>query len=365
MRILFLTASYLPTINGVSIHIRDLKKTLQKMGHKVFVLAPTFPGYQDIEKNIIRYPSLPNPFAQNYPLGIPIIRIDKIKKIKPDIIHTHHPLIIGKFASYLSQKLSVPLFFTAHTRYDQYLNYYFPHGYQITSKVIIKDLKNLSQKCKKIICPSPETEKRLNKIGINNTRVVFNGVDTKIFNPGLNQTKIPTLVFTGRLEREKNPTYLIKIAKNLKERNFNFKMLIIGDGKLLPEISKLIFKNKLENNITLGGKINQEVLPSIYQSANLFITPSKSEVMPLSLLEALACGLPVICLEKSNLESLIINKKNGLLLKDNPKTVAEAIIDLFKERELLEKMSHEARKTALKYSVEKNAKEIIKTYLEK
>lgn len=365
MKILFITAAYLPTINGVSIHIRDLKKTLEKLGHKVFILAPSFPGYQDIEKNIIRYPSLPNPFAQNYPLGIPITGIEKIKKIKPDIIHTHHPLIIGKFASYVSQKINTPLFFTAHTRYDQYLNYYFPHGYQITSRVITNDLKNLSQKCKKVICPSPETEKRLNKLGIKNTKVIFNGVDTKTFTPGEIKTKTPILIFTGRLEKEKNPIYLVKLAKKLKEKEFSFKMQIIGDGRLLPEISRLVFKYKLEENIILGGKINQEILPSIYQSADIFFTPSKSEVMPLSLLEALACGLPVVCLEKSNLESLITNGKNGLVLKDNLDLVAESIIRLLDNRKVLKNMSIEARKTALKYSLEQNAKEILKTYTEK
>lgn len=365
MRILFITATYLPTINGVSIHIRDIKRALEKMGHKVFVLAPSFPGYQDFEKNIIRYPSLPNPFIQNYPLGIPILDIEKIKKIKPDIIHTHHPLIIGRFASYISQKTNNPLFFTAHTRYDQYLNYYFPRGYQITSRVIINDLKSLSQKCKKVICPSPETQKRLNKLGIKNTKVIFNGVDTKIFTPGKNKTKVPTIIFTGRLEKEKNPVYLVKLAKRLKEKSFNFKMEIIGDGRLLPEISRLVFKYKLEENIILGGKINQEILPSIYQSADIFFTPSKSEVMPLSVLEALACGLPIICLEKSNLESLIINGKNGLVLKDNLDLVSESIVKLLNDRKILKRMSIEARKTALKYSLEQNAKEILKIYKEK
>ena len=363
MRILFVTATYLPTVNGVSYHLKTLKKELERLGHEVYILAPSYPNYKDTEKNIIRYPSLPNPFVKKYPVGVPLVSLKKIKKINPDVIHTHHPLIIGRLAAYLAEKLKRPLFFSAHTQYEQYLNYYFPHGFQITSKLIVNDLKNLAKKCRTVICPSPETEARLARYKILNTKVIFNGIDVRQFSPSktVNTEKL-SLVYTGRIEKEKNPAFLIKTAKELKKIKPDFEMNIIGDGNFLPRMSQWLIKDKLEDNVRLIGELPRDILPTIYQTGSLFFTPSTSEVMPLTIIEALACGLPIIALEKSNLNSLVVNNKNGLLLKSQPKAVAQAIVGLFADKKLLLAFSREARKKALFFSLEYCTRNLVNLY---
>ena len=365
MRILFITATYLPTVNGVSYHIKLLKKQLEKLGHRVYVLAPNFPGYTDSDKNIMRYFSMPNPFIKTYPLGLPLVPIEKIKKTRPDIIHTHHPLIIGKFAAHVAEKMKVPLIFTAHTQYEQYLNYYFPHGYQLTSKLLINDLQSLSRKCSKIICPSPETKIRLKKQGITNTDVVFNGIDTEVFSSSKKIfSEHPYIVYTGRLEKEKNPLFLLKIAVELKNICPEFKMVIIGDGRLLPELSEYTIKHNLENNVCVVGKVDQNLLPSIYKGANIFLTPSTSEVMPLSVLEAESSGLPIIALENAGLESVVKNGESGFLLKPDPKVIAQHIFDLVKNLKRLKRFSKMSRRISEKYSIEYCALSVEKIYKE-
>jgi len=234
MRILFVTATYLPTVNGVTYHISSTAKALRKMGHKVLILAPTFPGFKDTDRDIIRYPSLPNPFIRNYPLGVPLVLLGKIRRLKPDIIHSHHPLIIGQYASQLADKLRLPLYFTAQTQYEQYLNFYFPHGYDLTSKLIVRNLFTLSKSCKKVICPSQKTKVRLDKHGIKNTIVIHNGIESEfLVKPTKKNIYQPTLVYTGRIEKEKNPQFLIKVSRELKKVLPDFKLLIIGSGSLL------------------------------------------------------------------------------------------------------------------------------------
>jgi glycosyltransferase involved in cell wall biosynthesis len=123
-------------------------------------------------------------------------------------------------------------------------------------------------------------------LGITNTKTVFNGIDTEIFTPPkYSYTEKLTIVSTGRIAKEKNPELLIKIAQNLKILTNNFKLIIIGEGNLLPYISRQIIQYKLEENILLTGHIKNELLPNIYKTANVFITTSTSEVMPLSILE--------------------------------------------------------------------------------
>lgn len=363
MRILFITASYLPTANGVTYHISSTAEALRKLGHVVYILAPTFPGYKDLDKHVVRYPSLPNPFIQKYPLGIPLVSIDKIKKLRPDIIHTHHPLIIGQFASSVAEKLGKPLFATAHTQYEQYLNYYFPNGYNLTSSIIINDLKNLSQASNCIICPSINTQKRLLKHKIKNTVVANNGVEKNFFvKPRQKSTVVPTLVYTGRLDREKNPLKLIGYAKEIRKLIPNFKLLVIGGGDKFNEMFELTQKMKLEENVIYIGEIDRLHLPKIYRSAHLFITPSISEVMPISILEAMASGLPVLAVKKSGLEEIVVDNKSGFIVNDDPKIIAQKVKALLSNQQNLFELSQNTYKFALNFSSLKTAKRLIEVY---
>ena len=363
MRILFITASYLPTANGVTYHIVSTAHALRKLGHKVYILAPSFPGYRDLDKDVIRYPSLPNPLIKNYPVGIPFRPIEKIKKLKIDIVHTHHPLIIGRVASQIAEKLGKPLFFTAHTQYEQYLNYYFPYRYDLTSKIIINDLKRMSRYSKKIICPSINTEKRLNKNGVKNTIVINNGVEDFFFNkPQPKSLSIPSLVYTGRLDREKNPFHLLKVAKEVKKIIPNFKFLILGSGLLFQKMLDQTFKLRLLDNITYMGIIDRKLIPEIYKSVHLFVTTSISEVMPISVLEAMASGIPIIALKNSGLEEIVIDDKTGFLCDKNPRRIAEKIKEILSNPQGYLDLSLSTYKYARSFTAEKTAEKLCGLY---
>ena len=363
MRILFITASYLPVTNGVTYHISSIKKAMEGLGHKVYVFAPSFPGYKDNEKGVIRFPSFPNPIIKSYPVGIPIVAVSKIKKLKPDIVHTHHPFYIGQYASQLAEKLSVPLFFSAHTQYEKYLNYYFPQGYKLTSKIVARDIAKLAKKCNKIICPSQNTKSRVEQMGVKNTTLIHNGVENTFFNkPKKKSVNQPTLVFTGRLEKEKNPLFLIKVARELVKTIPNFKLIVIGSGSLFSQFQEKLFYYKLSENVIVTGEVARSLLPDIYKAAHLFITPSVSEVMPLSIIEAAASGLPVIALKNSNLEDLVINEKTGYILDSNPRIIAEKITGIFSNEKLLSRLSNNSFKHSQNFSVDKTAEKLLELY---
>lgn len=365
VKILFITGSYLPIINGVSIQIDILKDALEKRGHKVYILAPSFPGYKDSNKKVMRFPSLPNPFVKRYPLGIPLVSINKLRKLKPDIIHTHHPSIYGQFACQVSEKLKIPLFFTAHTQYEMYLDYYLPKGKIIASYFLKRGLKNLSKKCFKVIAPTNQTADRLKKLGINNTKIINNAIEDDFFRkPYQKNMKSPTLVYTGRIEKEKDPLFLLKIAHELKKLVPNFKFIIIGSGSLTDKLNSKIIISKLHNNMILGGEIKRSLLPEIYSDAHIFVTASMSEVMPLSIIEAMACGLPTIALEKSKLEDIIIDDKTGYLLKANPKIIAKKISEILSNKKLYKRLSESAFKHARNFSITQKAKELENLYKE-
>lgn len=363
MRILFVTATYSPSINGVAYQVQILKRAIEKLGHQVMVLAPSFPGYTDTEKLVVRYPSFPNPFAKSHPIGIPLLNQNEVEKFSPQIIHTHHPLIVGKLAILLANKYLAPLFFTAHTNYQQYLYHYFPYGLEFTSKLLSSDIMTLAKKCHFIICPSPETQNRIARLGIQNTSVIPNCIEDGVFKPTpKKKATAPTLVYAGRIEKEKNPLKLIEISRHLKTLSPNFKLYLAGTGSMLQQVSLLINKYHLQQNVLVLGETPRLLLPHLYQNANLFITASTSEVMPLSIIEALSCGLPVIALKNSNLESLVTHNKNGLILPASPKIIANQIMDLFQNSQKLSQLSKNAVVDSRRFIVDKVATKLISLY---
>jgi len=296
-------------------------------------------------------------------MGIPYMPLKKLKKLKIDIVHTHHPLIIGQAASQIVERLKKPLFFTAHTRYEQYLNYYFPKGYDATSNILINDLVKISQKSKKVICPSLNTEKRLLKHGIKNTVIINNGVEDFFFNkPPKKPFKPLTLAYAGRLEREKNPFELIKIAKELKKIIPDFKFWILGSGLLLAKMQDQTLKLGLENNITFTGVVDRKLIPEIYKSVHLFITTSLSEVMPLSILEAMASGIPTLALKNSGLEEIVIDNKSGYICEKNPRKIAEKIAEIRKYKESYYNLSQKTYECALNFSAKNTARKLFYLY---
>lgn len=124
MRIALMTNNYKPFIAGVPISIERLAKGLEAQGHQVTVFAPTYQE-QEEEANVFRYGTLLNRFIGGIVLPNPFDRKieEEFRKNQYDIIHVHHPMLIGRTAVYLSKKYQIPLTFTYHTRYEQYLSY--------------------------------------------------------------------------------------------------------------------------------------------------------------------------------------------------------------------------------------------------
>lgn len=364
MRILITTATYPPSVNGVAYHVQLLFNSLTQLGHKIMVLAPDNPNVDIPEAGIIRYPSFSSPIAENYPIGIPLVSLEKIRRFKPDIIHTHHPLIIGSLSAYLANKLSIPLFFTNHTRYQEYIKYYLPIGTKITEKIFNHHLKNFSQKISRVICPSPTIQQYLQKISILNTKIIPNGIDLDNFCPKIQSPTNLSLIFVGRLEKEKRPTNLISFALQLKKTTPNFRLTIVGDGKLKPILEQQVKSLNLNKNITFTGIISRPKLSNLLNQHHFFISFSTSEVMPLTHLEAQACGLPTIIPKNSGLNNFL-NKTNSIIASSSHQQTCKTIKDVFTNKTKFNQLSKNSISNAQKYSSQNTAQQLIKLYKKK
>lgn len=363
MRIGLFTACYKPTINGVVYHLEELKNELEKMNHQVFVFAPETQNYQDKEKNIIRYPSLPNPKVKSYPLGLPFLTSKrKIRQLDLDIIHSHHPFPVGDFAAVIAKQLNKPLVFTHHTQYALYVKYYLSARLEKVAPIIINLwMESFLRKCQAIICPTKAIAKQI-KQGFPKAKTVIipNGINTNLFSPSKSKKK-KQIIYVGRVDKEKGIDQLIKTFQDIGQTLPKYKLVVVGDGNYLEKAQKLTHRLKLSQNILFLGPKKREKLPKLLNESFLFLTLSETEVMPLAILEAAACGLPVIAPKLPSFEEVFWHQK-GTILVNRFSDFGPTVTSLLKNDKKLKKLSSEARQVGLKFSSQKTTRQVVKLY---
>lgn len=159
-------------------------------------------------------------------------------------------------------------------------------------------------------------------------------IDLEVFRPMPEIKKKFDLVFAARLEKNKGIRLLLEAIRNIKLQNPIIKLLIIGNGPLKDEILRHIREYKLENNVFLSGWL--ETLGDVagaYNSARIFVNPSFNEGGPRVVLEAMACGLPIISTRVGLVPDIVKDGENGLLADWNPAEIAEKILLLLSSRE--------------------------------
>ena len=383
MRIGIFTDTYTPFINGVTTSVVMLKKALEKKGHTVFVVTVNNENMQyRFEENgkVVRIPGIPIGIYDYRLTGIyPIKAIKIIKKWNLDIIHSQTEFGIGTFARILSKQLNIPLVHTYHTMYEDYVHY-ITHGYfNKSSKKIVEYLtlfycdKTISE----LIVPTKKVYQLFKqKYKVNrNVYIVPTGIDIEKFyrekNKKLDIEKKRNelgiekddfvILFVGRIALEKNLDLLLSSMKSLVNISNSIKLLIVGDGPDLDKYKEYAVKNNIDSNVIFTGKVPWEHIGEYYLISNVFATASKTETQGLTVIEAMAASLPVICIEDESFTDTVIHNLNGLIFK-NRREYKKYIINLFKDKELLNKLSNQARNSAEVHSSKYFANQILDVY---
>ncbi len=369
MKILIVTGTYSPSANGVAISTKVLLNCLLKLGHKVLLLAPKSTELVRDEKEVVRYPSLNNPFVVDYPIPLFPLTLgtyEKIKKFKPDIIHVHHPFHIGFFAKYISDIFKIPLVFTYHTKHDYYAKEYFKFlPKDVKPKFVGDSVMEFCKKCDLIITPSNEIHIFLKKNGVLNVATIPTIVDDL---GGKNIVKSSAreelhleankkiLLYVGRIAVEKNISLLVDAVSKIPD---DFILLICGSGPLEKEIRFKIKDKKLNKKVFLVGKISRDLIGKYYRAADFFCCPSNSETQGLVYWEALSFGLPIV-----SVDSLVarewVKPGFGLISTNSSANMAKKIIEISGLD--YKKMSVNAHSFSKKFSSKKSALKMINEY---
>lgn len=384
MRVGIFTDTYPPFINGVSTSVVMLKRSLERLGHEVYIVTVNNENmkykYEEDEK-VLRIPGLPTGIYDYRLTGIyPITALNKIKKWNLDIIHSQTEFGVGTFARIISKQLGIPLVHTYHTMYEDYVHYITKGYFNGASKKIVEYLtlfycdKTISE----LIVPTKKAyELFKQKYRVNrNVYIVPTGIEVERFysenNPNFNLTKKRkslglskddfVILFVGRIGKEKNIDLLLESMPYLiKEGSHKIKLLIVGDGPDIEEYKNYVSTNKLTKNVIFTGKVPWEDIPSYYLSANIFATASVTETQGLTVIEALGASLPVVCINDESFNETIINNLNGKIF-ETKEEYQKAILELYKNHHLLKRLSNQAKISAQTHSSRYFASQVLEVY---
>jgi len=349
MKILIATESYYPNISGVAVFSHNLAKKMRKIGHQVFVIAPSA-NFREHRENvdgikIFRLESKKNKFRDGYFVSkFPFKKVARIiEEVHPNVIHLQDPALISMGALWKARKMKIPVVVTNHFSLEYIISYVPALKFinPLFLKIATKYLNWFYGKCNILTCPTKTVADRFLKSHIKTkVKVVSNGVDLSRFMPHYGDIDIirrnchiplnkKIVLYVGRIDVDKNLITLIKsIPFVTKMLDAHF--VIVGQGTEREKLKETIRKSKMKNHITFIDFIpyRDDLLPKIYQASTLFVNPCPTETQSIVVLEAQATGLPVIVARAGALPELVKDGKNGFLF--NPKDEKELAIKIVK-----------------------------------
>lgn len=366
-----MTNNYKPFIGGVPISVERLAKGLREKGHQVVIFAPWYEE-QTPEEDVMRYRVLfrrrSDGFSVPDSLDPQIER--EFREGDFDLIHVHHPMMIGDTARYLSWKYHVPLVFTYHTRYEQYLHYL---GLSAFKGLMPFYIRNCTKNCDMVFAPTPMMRDYLEETGVKSrVRVLPTGLLEDSFHPDRERAlrlrrelageKEYLFCTIARLAKEKNLEFLLESMRRLKERlGSRFRLALIGEGPKKQELEKLAGKLGIEDEMIFVGKVPNREIKNYCRAADAFLFTSLSETQGIVLLESMAAGTPVIAVRATGTQDVVVNRENGYMTDVSEEEFACKLMDILEKKEI-NLLRQGALKTARRYSCERIAAEAAGAY---
>jgi 1,2-diacylglycerol 3-alpha-glucosyltransferase len=330
MKIALFTETYLPVINGVVTHVKALKEGLEALGHKVLIVtADSKVKKHEIDGDVMYCPAVRIKKIYNYDVSSPLSaeRLRHIKKFSPDIIHIHNEFGIGMSGILIAKVLKIPLVYTLHTMYDDYIYYVANKRLcNLVARTSHEYARVLANAAEVITGPSKKVQEFFKKCGVKKpVKVIPNPVEVEIFNPDLSDSSIrhkyrekfgyndddTVFCFCGRLGKEKNISWLLREWARYVKPADGLKLLIIGDGPFYKQHTEEITELGISDTCTLAGKVEHEKLPPFYAACDAYITASLSDTNSISMLEAMAMKLPVLHIRDELNAGQVIDGVNG------------------------------------------------------
>jgi len=375
LRIAIFSESFEPVLNGVTTSIQTLRDALRDHGHEVLVFAPGFRGYRDDDPEVFRFPSFRPPTARDYPLALPWKRglISLVRELKPDIIHTQTPFMLGWTGLRIGRRLGIPVVSTNHTQYAEY-THYFPFAPVSWSRAaVIAMLRRYYNACDLVVTPSQANKDILISYGVRpDIRVIptANSLDIPR-TPGVREEVrrewgVPAdaivLLFVGRLAREKNMTLLLDGLSRLSAEHDDLRLVVVGGGPYEEHLAREIENRDLSDRVVMTGSVPREMVGRVYCGGDLFVFPSTTDTQGLVLVEALAAGLPCIAVNAGGSPEMLRDGDDGFLCDNDAADFAAKVEALANSDDLRRTFSDRAIENSRRFGSQEMVRLMLAAY---
>ena len=374
MKIVMMTNTYLPHVGGVARSVSSFTEEYRRRGHRVLVVAPEFPGTPKDEVDVVRVPAIQNFNGSDFAVVLPLLSDldDALDAFEPDLIHAHHPYLLGMTALREARSRNLPLVFTHHTRYEYYTHYVVDSP--VMKRFVIELATRYANLCDLVFAPSESIAGLLRERGVTTPiEVVPTGIRIERFAQGdgksfRRQHGIPERAFVvghiSRLAPEKNLGFLAEAVAGFLERHPEAHFLVAGRGPSEAEIRQILQRHQVADRYHLAGVLVGRQLADAYHAMDVFAFSSKSETQGLVLVEAMAAGTPVVALDAPGAREVVRDEKNGrLVMVEDTVRFREALDWIFHlPPEQRQQLKDAARRTAEQFALPLTADKALACY---
>jgi len=375
MQIVMMTNTYLPMVGGVSRSVAGFAQAFRAAGHRVLVVAPTFPGTPPTEDDVARMPAIQRFYGSEFSVGLPVpgMLLPRLERFAPDIIHAHHPFLLGDTALRSAAHFNVPAVFTHHTMYEHY-THYVPGNSPAMRQFAAALATEFANLCDHVIAPSGSIAEILRRRGVTvPITAIPSGIDLGRFATaqgprGRITCGIPpnarVVGHVGRLTKEKNLGFLARAVARVLRKRPDAWFLVVGSGPAEAEIRIACEAAEVAGRLLLAGRLDNQELADAYAAMDVFAFASLSETQGLVLAEAMAAGIPGVAIDAPGARDVLIDGVNGRLLETADEEVfATATVDLLDlPTQRLDDFRCQARATAASLAMPICAERVLRLY---
>lgn len=348
---------------------------LRNLGHRVVIVAPEFEDMPESEEDVIRIPAIQHFNGSDFSLVLPVpgYLSAHLETFQPDLVHSHHPHLLGGTAVRIASRLDCPLVFTYHTMYEHYLHYVPAHAKRLR-QFVINLVTGYCKLCDHIVAPSQSVVDIVRERGVEVPMdVVPTGVYTERFEdgdgPGFRRSKkIPDDAFVagyvGRLAPEKNLPFLAEAIGRFIAQHPKAHFLVVGSGPSEDKVREVFSRLGLANRLHLVGSLEGQTLIDAYHAIDVFVFASYTETQGMVLTEAMAAGKPVVAIDAPGVREVVKDRENGRLIpSEDREAFADAVGEIARASdEQARAYARAARATGAEFSMETSAHRLVEVY---
>ncbi|OQA53286.1 MAG: Alpha-monoglucosyldiacylglycerol synthase [candidate division WS2 bacterium ADurb.Bin280] len=363
MRILFISDAYIPVPCGVAVSVESLRVSLEKRGHKVFIIAPSYRNWKDSSPRVARLNAIFHPTEAYRPYIWPTSSVSrkKIQSLKIDIVHSHFHFNNFDLPYRIARAANTPLINTVYRIFPEHSRIS-PPPLSSKNASFEKSLKKMiayQNNCDRIIALSKMSKKYLLKYNVTpEIDVVPIGIfsgDFASFPPETvkEKLKIPLkrklVLFVGDVSDENNVRLLFRSFKKVWHAIEDVHLLVVGTGKLFHDMKHALAREQFAKFVTFTGYLPKKQLNKIFGACDILAYPGRLDPQPLVIIESLASGTPVVAVEGMGSQDFIKDNVDGFVSKPTVEDFSDKMIELLRRDNLRMQFSQKARMEAREF----------------